>query len=1081
MKQMRCLTAVVVSLSLMGPGGFAKTVDNKNKKKTTAPAASKVQAATNKSLTVGAMLKRADRGGGLSSATADKKQTQLPTFSNSLFDATQSSGPTVNLAQVKPPRSSTFFQSNNDDKAKLERITDEQIQELFKLTQKFKSSPNRGELWLRLAELYVEKAGFIDHRKQNEYDQKLKEHHDGKRAVKPALDLRDAREYNRKAIQLYEWFARDFPKDSKMDQALFFLGYNFYELGDTKRGTQYYTRLTKEFPRSPYITESNFALGEFYFENEKWNDALKYYLQVTKHPRNRLAVFAQYKVAWCHFRGGDAKKALLAMEQLIRSSRSGAGGSSSDKKQVSKVKLEAEGLRDITLFYSDVGNPEKAPAYFEALVGNDHVTYLEKLAYFYSDTGNREGGRFLFNYLIQQNPSAGKAFDYKYQIVKSYSTANKTREFREELYSWIRDFGLGSAWYQANKSKPEVIANSEKLREQTLRTWVLQQHQTAQNSRAPFSQSLANEGYKLYMAEFPQSAVIADMHFYYAELLYDMNKYDEAGMQYRWVVDNGAGTKFYGKSSENIVLALERNIPKDQEIAERVGKSVDPVQIDPKVDRFVQAGIWYSAKFPQAQKTPEIRFRIGRLYYQHNQFDQAVPYFKEIIQKHPNTKYAEYSANLLLDIYNLKKDYAGLEKTGGELLAIPAIAGSAAGQDIRAVLERSNFKKAQDQEVGKDYAGSAQSYEAFAKANPKSELAGAAMFNAAINFERAGQPAKAMAAHTAVLAATDKKSEPLKPKSRRIVAKLYQDSGKLEDASKAFRDAGVEAGTDPLAPNLFFNAAVLDEALGRNQAAAQNYQLYYDKSKSKDRSEALYSIATLHRRGGRTSQAIDKYKEYVQSSGQTSQEHIVESAFLVYSLGRKLGRQSESEEWKRRTLSLQSKFAPQKKGVGASYAAKIRLSDADVTFRDFNSVKLNNLAKLKALSDQKISHLTKLNQQLGEIIKYDSPEEIVGALALLGKSNYNMGYSFVTAPIPPELKKPEEIEQYKAGVKKIAEPFFAKAKDALKAAVDRAQEFEIYSDDYLQAREQLALIDPTLAPYGLEEPIDIRQPNWMGL
>ena len=37
-------------------------------------------------------------------------------------------------------------------------------------------------------------------------------------------------------------------------------------------------------------------------------------------------------------------------------------------------------------------------------------------------------------------------------------------------------------------------------------------------------------------------------------------------------------------------------------------------------------------------------------------------YFKEIVQRHPKTKYSEYSANLLLDMYNLKKDYAGLEK-----------------------------------------------------------------------------------------------------------------------------------------------------------------------------------------------------------------------------------------------------------------------------------------------------------------------------------------------------------------------------------------------------------------------------------
>lgn len=1028
--------------------------------------------------TVGQLMSQADRGAGLN---MQKKETALPTFSQSLFDQSQGAARQVDLGDVKPPRSSHFFQDPNDDKTKLELITDQQIQELYKLTQRYRNSPNRGELWLRLAELYVEKASFIDFRKQGDYDQKLKDYQDGRTKVKPVLDLRDAHEYNKKAIQLYEWFARDFPKDPKMDQALFFLGYNYYELGDTKRGTPYYTRLTKEFPNSPYVTESNFALAEYYFENEKWTQARGYYEAVVRNRRHRLYAFSLYKVAWCYFRSGDSRKALLTMENLIRESRAGTLGSGGgDKKQVSRVKLESEGLRDIVLFYSEVGEPSKAPAYFKALTGNDAGSYIEKLAYFYADKGNREGSRVLFNYLIAQNPTSPKAFDYKYQIVKVYSTANKTREFREELYQWVRDFGMSGAWYRTNKANAELIGNSDKLREQTLRTWVLQQHQTAQNSRAPFSQSLAGEGYRLYLTEFSQSPVVADMHFYYGELLYDMGKFDEAGTQYRWVVDNGSGSKFFGKAAENTVLALERNIPKDEEISARVGKSIEPVPLDPKVERFVQAGLWYTNKFPQADKTPEIRFRIGRLYYQHNQFDQAIPYFKDIIQRYPKTKYAEYSANLMLDTFNLKKDYAGLEKTGQELLAIPSIANSGAGKDIRGVLERANFKRAQDLEVSKDYGKSASTFESFANQNPQSELATTAMFNAAINYERAGQTGKAMNAHTVVLRSNDKKAEPLKTKSRRIVAKLYQDTGQLEEAAKAYQDAAEEAGNDPLAPNLYFNAAVLQESLGRPTAAIRNYDTYYQKTKKGDRNEALYSIATLYRKSNHNSAAVDKYKDFVNTGG-TSHEKNVESAFWVYKLSQGLNRRKDAEDWRKKTLGLQAHYAPNKKGVGAKYAAQLKLEDAQETFREFRSISLNNVKRLKELSDRKISLLTKLNSQLGEVIKFDSPDEIVGALALLGQANLNMGEALSGAPVPAELKNADEIAQYKAGVQKLADPFYAKAKDSLKTAVDRGQEFEAYTPEYSKARGLLVKLDNKVVYDGDEEAAQVRQPNWMGL
>lgn len=1026
--------------------------------------------------TVGELFRSADRGQNMD--LGNKGSTSLPSVQKNLFNERPATN--VNLGEVKPPRTRSFYQEGNDDKARLEAITDRQINELYKLTQRFKSSPQRGELWLRLAELYVEKAGIIDFRKQDEYDAKLRAFEEGKTRVKPKLDTAEAREYNQKAIQLYEWFVRDFPKDPKIDQALFFLGYNYYEVGNTKKGTEYYTRLTQNYPRSPYLVESAFALAEFYFENEKWAEAKTFYDKVTRNRKHRLYVFSMYKSAWCLFRGGNAKQALVVMERLIRESKQEAMVAEAGNKKLNKGRLEAEGLRDMVLFYSEVGDAQNAPRYFQSLAGKDAGNYLEKLAYFYADKGNREAARFLFNFLIERNPTSPKAFDYKYQIVQTYSTANRTREFREELYSWVKDFSASTGWGQANKGNKDLIDNSNKLREQTLRTWVLQQHQTAQNARTPFAQGLAYEGYRLYLTEFGSSPQAPDMHFYYGELLYDMGRFDDAGARYKWVVDNAPSSKFGAKAGENMVLALEKNVPKDEEIVERVGKTVDPVPLDPKVEKFVQAGAWYVQKFPNTEKTPEIRFRIARLLYQHNQFDRAEPAFKEIIQKYPKTKYAEYSANLLLDLYNLKKDYAGMEKTGRELLAVPSLANSQVGADIRGILEKANFKKAQELESQKEYGKSAEQFEGFARQNPKSDLALTAMFNAAINYERAGASAKAIGAHSVILKSNDKNATKYKPRSRRIIAKLYQDSGLLEEAAVAFEQTAVEAGNDPIAANLFFNAAVINEALGRDSSAVKNYEAFMTKTKkAKDRADAHYSIATIHRKNKRLSRAIEHYKEYLNYGG-TDQEKNVESAYHIYELSRRIGRTSDSEEWKRKTVGMQARYAPGKKGVGASYAAKIKFLDTQATYTELRRISLKNLSKMKQNVDQKIAILTRLNKELANVISYDSPEEVVASLYLLGQANLHMGESLTGSPVPPELKHAEEIAQYKAGVQKLADPFFAKAKESLKAAIDKGNEFETYSAEYRKAREMLGKWEPKEAYSGGERASEFKQVGWAG-
>ncbi|MEZ0392950.1 MAG: tetratricopeptide repeat protein [Pseudobdellovibrionaceae bacterium] len=1043
----------------------AKTNNSKAK-----PAANQTQ----RKKTVGELLKQADRGGAISSAT-QKKDTALPETKD-LFGEKKVQN--VNLNQIKPPKTSTFFEESNTDKAKLEKITDQQINELFKLTQKFRNSPQRGELWLRLAELYVEKAGVIDYRKQGEYDQALKDFQAGKRKTKPALDLRDAKEYNKKAIQLYEWFARDFPKDDKMDQALFFLGYNYYELGKLDQGTAYYTRLTKEFPQSPYVIEANFALAEYHFENEKWKEAEGYYSQVLRYRRHRLYNFSLYKTAWCEFRSGNTQRALKTMELLIRTNKEQAAQAAlQGRKNISKTRLENEGLRDLVVFYADIGEPEKAPGYFNALAGQNSMNYVEKLAYLYADKGNLSGARYLFNYLIEQNPTSPKAFDYKYQVVRLYSNAKKSREFREEMFAWIRNFGTGSAWYQANQANKDFVDNSYKLREQTLRTYVLQQHQTAQNSRAPFSQSLALEGYKLYLNEFKDAQAVADMHFYYGELLYDLKKFDEAGAQYRWVVENGKGSKFYSRAAENTVLALEKDLPSDDEMAAKVGKSVEPIPLDPRVERFIEVAKDYVNRLPDTEKAVEMKFRIGRLYYQHNQFDQAIPYFKDIVAKNSKSRYGEYSANLLLDIYNLKKDYAGLEKTGSELLAVPGIAGSKAGADIKGVLEKASFKRAQDLEVAKDYAGSAQQFEVFAKQNPTSPLAVSAIFNSAINYERAGINHKAVSAHQVVLNSKDKAADPLKVKSRRILPKLLQDSGQLEEAASAYKAAAIEAGKDPLAPNLFFNAAVLYEAVGKNSEAIRNYETFYDKAKKSDRVEALYQMATLYRKQGSLTKASEKYQDYV-NMGSGSQERIVESAFWIHDISRRMNRVTLSDEWKKKTLSLQRRYAPNKKGPGATYAARIKLAEANEVFAELKRIRIpQNPAAQQKAAQQKIAFVTRLNNELGDVVKYDSADEIVGALSILGQANLHMGDSLMNAPLPAGLNA-EETKQYKAGIEKLAQPFYDKAKDSLKAAVERGSELDVFNEAYHKARQLALRLDPKMFYEGSEVALETIQGSW---
>ncbi|MFS4459656.1 tetratricopeptide repeat protein [Bdellovibrio sp. HCB2-146] len=1082
MKRNHPFISGILALSLISVGPIAHARPATKKAKTTTKTTKTTTTTTTtsaKKKTVGELLAQANdvsRGGG-ARLQMSKTDTSLPTAAYSFKTEVAN----VNLDNVKPPPSSEIMQKGGSSKEQLEyeKVLDQQIRELFKLTQQFKSSPNRGELWLRLAEVYVEKAGLVDARRQDEYDAKLRAFQSGKTKVKPKLDVAEAREYNKKAVQLYEWFQRDFPRDPKMAQALFFLGYNYFELGDVKKGAQYYEQLTKQFPNSQFVGEAHFALGEYYFENEKWADAYKEYSFLIKTKKHRLHTFALYKGAWCLFRTGKMQQAMNYLEYIIKQGRAEAAEEAVGGRKVNRMKLESEALRDIVIFYAEAGDPAKAASYFDSLIEGDTSPYLERLAYQYSARGNKESSRDVFKVLIEKNPTAAKAFEYQYQIVQNYYYAKNTSSFKAELYTWIRDYGTNGAWYAQNNTNKELMDNSFKLRETTLRNYILQQHQTAQNSRAPHSQSLANDGYNLYLQEFPNSPNVADMHFYYGELLFDMRKYDDAALQYKWVVDNGQQSKFYDKSAQNLILAVERSVPTDKDMQKAVGDSLDPIPLDPRVDRFIKVGLWYVEKFPKTERASEIKFRVGRLYYQSNHFDEAAKIFRDIVQKYPSSKQAEYSANLLLDIYNLKKDYAGLEKVGAELLAVSSIASSKAGADIRGVMEKASFKRGQDLEGEKKYLESAQSFEAFAKQNPRSELAITATFNAAVNYERAGMNGPAIASYQAVLASKDPQAEKMKPKVKRLVAKLYQDSAQFEEAAKLYKQTAQENPKDPLSANLMFNAAILYEALGRNEEAIRCYTEFTKMNKKqRDNIEVVYSMATIHRKAGQTGAAINRYMEYVESGGRDP-EKVVESAYWVAELSEKVRAITRSKEWKQKVVSIQRRLAPNKKGPGATYAAKIKLEEANETFKEMKSINFpRNPERQKEAADKKVALLTKLTTQLVDVIKFDSAEEIVSALSILGEANLNMANAITNAPLPSGLNA-EETKQYKEGVAKFAEPFNTKAKESFKAAVDRGWELEVYNSAYRSAYEFMNQQDPKTYYDGGEVGSDVRLVNWI--
>ncbi len=993
--------------------------------------ASSAAFAQSRKKTVGDLLKQIDKQGG-SVSSVQKSTLNLPKTKE--IETVKPK----NLSSIKPLRTKQMMDSNKET-SQLEAVIDEGIEELYKLTQKYKKSPNRGELWLRLGELYVEKAKLIEYRTYEEYDKRLSLYYDKKIKNKPKLNLRIARDFNKKAIQLYEWFIRDYPKDRKVDQALFFLGYNHFQIGSSKKGAKYYEELNDRFPRSRYVSESNFSLGEYYFEDNKWKQAEGAYEKVIQRKDEKLLSFALYKKAWALHRLGQTQRGLKYLEKVVELA----------EKNKQKIRLISEAQRDMVVFYSVVGNYEQARRYFSKFLDDKDIEgALEKLGFIYVEYGKRDAIRYIFSDLITSNPRAQKAVDYKYQIVNAYSTAGDRKVYVSELREFMADYAPDSPWAASNK---DAIADSEILREKFLRNHSLQNHKVYLKNKSNIAKAMAMEGYKLYLKYFTNAKGSDEIHFFYAELLYDQKSYDDAANEYDWIVKNLKSSQYYDKALNNMMISLEKGLPDEDKIRDKIGDSTQRYAFPPSVEKFVVAANEYVTSSSDKSQKAEIKFRVGRLYYLFNQFDEAEKIFKTVITDYPKTKYAGFSANLILDIYNLKKDYAGLTAAGEALLADPSLKNSDALKDVSNVLEKASFKKAQDLEGSKKYLESAKEFQAFAQKHGNSSLKVSAEYNAAVNFERAGEFMLALAMYNSVSKSKGKGNDKEINNSLLLQANLFQRIGRYVDAARTFEAYAKANPKDPKIADIYYNAATIWEALNNSSRAISNYEAYYRSTRNKNRSESIFKIALIYQDKKQYSSAINKFKEFIGQVG-VSKEALAEAHFLLASSYEKMNDNGKALYWYKQIIS---KF----KGVSGKavrYYAEARLK---ITLQDYYAYTALKFPKdpnqQASVLNKKLALLNGLNKSFTEIVKLNSGPQIVSSLCWLGKSYEHFSESIEGAPKPKGLTA-EEAKAYEDGIKQVTAPRTQTAIDLYKQAYSKSMELDFYNDETVYAYDALA-------------------------
>lgn len=486
----------------------------------------------------------------------------------------------------------------NPKEQQVEAIRNEEIKAV-KTALSLRSPQNRkAELYLRLAELYLEayRADFLLEGRLHE--QALTSNPNAKLVRTRSMD--DLKY----GIGAAEEILKLNVEATKLDKVYYFLGYNYSELGHEKKSLEYYKKLTTQFPDSPFAIEGMKAVADDEFRKGNFADAQVQYeaaMKKTSDPSQQARMY--HKLAWCHYRQRRADLALDSMKRAIALAQ---------KDQEKLLNIREEGLRDIAIFYAETGQVEEAVDYFKKNAGSEEklVVTLERLGKEYERTGQTDKAKQVYDVLLRY----GKRDESSFRVAVKLVDLDLLKQDYDSAYK--RLVGLEIPTNNDPETKLAVM-NLRKIVRQTGikshdRYRNLTEKEIENKSDAQKFLKSADQFYSLYLVKFlPQDpstqAERNEIRMYLAEVKRDLGQSGAAADLYKAIIQE-QDTKYAKEAAKLWVGSLAEELKKKAAAGEKPGSSPSQLERD-----FIEASNLLEQSIPDSTESRESRLRAAQL------------------------------------------------------------------------------------------------------------------------------------------------------------------------------------------------------------------------------------------------------------------------------------------------------------------------------------------------------------------------------------------------------------------------------------------------------------------------------------
>lgn len=971
------------------------------------------------------------------------------------------------------------------------RRLDEQIVQLKKLIQSSpKGHPKRAEYLFNLSEMHWDKSKYYEREAFSKQDEcyelddkkKTKEAENCRVSMQRMLD--EAQRLKDEAVQLYVEIYRDYPDFKDLDKVLFYLGTNLQELGRGEESREIFRQLIRDFPNTSYVPNVMLAFGENYFNEDDVERALRAYQEVAKFGDSEVYGYARYKEAWSYYNMDEKARALEIFIKVIEYSKKHPEFATSEA-------LIKQSRQDIVRTYAHVGNPDKAIPFLKEISNNNEELWIElaeRLAIHYADMGNPTYSSSMYRQLIQLRRTSTKVIDYQYEIVRNQTMTNAyDKATAVELIGLLKLVQYADRGEFKDTNQTDYPAMRNRV-ESLAREWATQYHREAQKTKNDIIYQLAYNLYMNYLETYPESENAYTMTFFYGELLYKQQEWEEAARAYERVLEIDPKGKYTEDAVYAAVLAYFKIVDTSEQAADLTRRSIAQVEEGKKEGegaaaaipepkpmpelraKFVNALKRYIQYAPEGERIIDVKYSLARTYYDFNHLKEAQEIFKDIAYSHSGHRLAVVSANLHLDTLNLLQDFDGLHEAVLGYLEKRPITDAEFLETATELNVQIRFKKCTILDEKEVWGEAATCFVDFYRDFPDaSEYVDKALYNAALDFERMRDLNKAIRVREFLLRAAP--DSPLAPVTLYNIGGNYHALAVYSQAARFYELFVANFPKHDDAEGALANASEFRYGLGEYERAIQDYQ-YYIKQFGKKNPEraaiAHFQIARIYELQNQPRNAMEQYEKFLrQYNDESNYNRILKARTAVglyyWNLEGPRNRKRALSEFEK-TLAFYQRIPDAKKGElteGRDAAAQAKFMIGQDVYEEMAAISIAAMdeKELQKQITRKMEIAQKAHKIFEEVIFFHRPDWTIAALYRIGSQYQNFAETVRNSPIPKRLTY-DQKEIYRGLLEDQASQRDDQAVDAYKRALEVALSESWFNEYSKRAEVQLAKLRP---------------------